>query len=262
MIYRFSILILGALLSLFSFSLNAQGFGVVIDSFEVQTGQSICIPVKASGFVDIVSFQYTLTWNHQVLTLHHTQNYNLAGLSSSDFGVSPPNHLVISWANPTGQCLSKADGEVLYEVCFTAIGSPGSSTSIRVGSEGLPLGAGLAEAYTCWGNNVWSQMDTGYVEILPQSGTSDVLQNGEIRFQLAPNPTPSSAQVIFHSSSTGSTILLVTNALGRVVFEQKVSVKTGENRFEIPANNLNTKGIYQVSLQTKDGISSQILSVQ
>ena len=56
--------------------------------------------------------------------------------------------------------------------------------------------------------------------------------------------------------------ILRTDALGRAVFEQKVTVKAGENKFEIPARAIHAKGMYQVSLQTAEGISSQMLSVQ
>ncbi len=241
MIYRFYSLILGALLSLLSFNLNGQGFSVVIDSATVQTGQTVCVPVSAKGFDAIVSFQYALTWNSQVLSFDHTQNYHLTGLSGNDFSMSPPNHLVIAWSDPAGLGVSKVDGAILYELCFIAIGPPGSSTVITADSDGL---------------------DTGYVEILPLSSTSDAPQKKVIAFHLSPNPTTSSIQVLFQSPSTGNTVLLITDALGRIVLEQKVAVNIGENRFEIPASAVNAKGMYQVSLQTKDGVSSQMLSVQ
>jgi len=57
-------------------------------------------------------------------------------------------------------------------------------------------------------------------------------------------------------------MLSVTDAPGRSVFEQKVSVKAGENKFEIPATAIHAKGMYQVSLQTAEGVSTQMLSVQ
>jgi len=47
----------------------------------------------------------------------------------------------------------------------------------------------------------------------------------------------------------------VTDALGKTVFESKIIVKIGENKFEIPADALNVKGMYQVALQTDKGIS-------
>ncbi|MBC7777716.1 MAG: T9SS type A sorting domain-containing protein [Phycisphaerae bacterium] len=265
MIYRFSILILGALLTLFSFNLTAQGFSVSIDSVEVQVGQDVCVPVRAKGFIDIVSFQFSLTWNSQVLKFKKTQNYGLPGLTALDInGTYSNNHLFVGWANPSGECFSIEDGKILFEACFSAVGSVGSSTNITAGSTGFPPGNGGAEAYNCFSQNVWfpAGNDTGFVKIVAFSGTSHLFQKEASAFQVSPNPTQSSAQVIFTSTESGNDLLLVTDALGRIVFEQKIPVNIGENRFEIPDNAMNAKGMYQVSLQTKKGVSCQMLSVQ
>jgi len=168
MIYRFSTLILGAWLSLNSFNLNAQGFSVVIDSVEVQAGDTVCVPVRAKGFVDIIAFQYALSWNTQVLSLLHTKNYNLPGLNASNFNLYPPNNrLIVMWDDPEFQCIDIADGEILYEVCFTAIGPLGSSTFITPTNSGVPT-FGPEEAYNCLTQNIWdaSGHDTGFVKIV------------------------------------------------------------------------------------------------
>ncbi len=262
--YRFSTLAFGALFALFSSNLNAQGFSVSIDSVEVQVGQDVCVPVRAKGFVDIVSYQYSLTWNPQVLQYKSTQNYGLPGMSSSDFSsYGSSNSLLHGWANPSGECFTKADGEILYEVCFATIGAAGSSSTIVPGSVGFPPGNGSAEAYTCLYQNVWFPMghDTGFVAITPLSGTSEVSQTEAHAFLLSPNPTQSSAQILFQAETSSSAFILVTDMLGRKVFEEKVSVIAGKNSFEIPAKVLNVKGMYQVSIQSEKGVSSQLLSV-
>ncbi|MFN0174499.1 MAG: hypothetical protein ACKVU0_07635 [Saprospiraceae bacterium] len=264
MIYRFSTLILGAWLTLGSFNLNAQGFSVVIDSVEVQAGDTVCVPVRAKGFVDIIAFQYFLAWDNQVLAFVRTQNFNLPGWSASDFIIYvPTNILVVTWDDPNFLCIDRADGEILYEVCFTAIGALSSSTSIVPTGSGGPPTFGSEEAYNCLGQEVWNSTsnDTGFVKIVASTSTFNAPKNEAFSFQLSPNPTASSAQVVFQSPGTGSTILLVTDALVRIVYEQKATVNMGENRFEIPASALNVKGMYQVSLQTAQGISSKILSV-
>lgn len=257
--YRFSTLIFGVLFTSISLNLNAQGFSVDIDSVEAQSGQNVCVPVRAKGFVDIVLFQYALAWDQQVLSFTGIQNINLAGLSASNFGNFSPGNLFVSWTEPAGMCLTIDDGTILYEVCFLAIGPEGSSSTITTGGDGLPTTA--EEAYTCQGQNVWSPSDTGIVVISTSTNTAAPLQNGTNTFQLSPNPTQSSAQAVFHSASAGSTILLVTDATGRTVFEQKTTLKAGENIFEIPACALSAKGLYQVSLKTGQGVSSQMLSV-
>ncbi len=266
MIYRFSTLALGAFLFFTSLNINAQGFGVVVDSADALPNQVVCLPVYAQGFKDIVSFQYSLTWDANVLNFDRIQNLNLPGLIKDFHNLIAPNRLLIGWADPTGVSQTRANGAVLYEACFKAVTIIGNSTDIKPGGEGFPPASGGAEAYNNNFQNIWAPALNvpGYVEIVAQSGssgTSDALQNGTNAFQLSPNPTQASSQVLFHSKTSGTATVSVTDAQGRTVFEQKVTVKTGENRFDIPANALNAKGMYQVSLQSKEGVSSQMLSV-
>ncbi|MFN0037365.1 MAG: T9SS type A sorting domain-containing protein [Saprospiraceae bacterium] len=265
--FRFSTLALGALLSALSFHLNAQGFGVVLDSVEAETGKVVCLPVRAQGFDGILSFQYSLTWDAQVLAFDGVQNYNLPGLVQDDFfNLSVPSGLLIGWSDPSGSGVSKLDGHVCFEVCFTVVGPVGSSTAITPGSVGFPAGTGGAEAYDGTFTDLWDAALNvpGYVEVTPfnqSSGTSGAGLSVESLLKLAPNPTHASAQVFVQSPASGAATLSVTDALGRAVFEQKTTLKAGENIFEIPAEALKAKGMYQVLVKTERGVSSQMLSV-
>jgi hypothetical protein len=264
MIHRFHTLVFWVLFTMIAFNLNGQGFSVVVDSVQAQPGQTVCVPVRAKGFVEIVSFQYTLTWNQQVLTYTDVQNLNLPGWSEDlDFGLLLPDHLYVGWAHPLTDCYTTSDGDVLFEVCFVAIGPLGSGSPISAGSTGFPPGNGGAEAYNCLFQDVWSTSGNvpGYVDITNTSSTFDVLQTSINPFQLNPNPTQTSTQLTYQSTSSAKAVLLVTNSLGQLVFQQNVSIQIGENQFEIPANALNVKGMYQVSLKTEQGLSSQMLSV-
>ena len=262
--FRFSTLIFGALLCLFSLSLNAQGFSILIDSAEVQAGQNVCLKVKSKGFVDLVSFQFSLTWNAQILQYIGIKNPGLPGWSASDFiSVFSNNNLLVGWSNPAGTCFSKSDGETLFEVCFTAIGAPGSFSLVTAGSDGFPPSSGFAEAYNCFGQNIWYPMgnDTGLITIVAFTSAANSPKNEVALFQVIPNPTQTASNVVFQAQTVGNARLLVTDALGRTVFAQKIFVNAGENKIEIPAKALNSKGLYQVSVQTDKGVSAQMLCV-
>lgn len=265
--YRFSALVIGAFLAFNPLQSQAQGFGVTVDSAQAPSNQIICVPVRALGFTDVASYQYSLQWNPEVLAFHHTQNYNLPDLTASFFNEITPGVLLTGWSPPNGLGTTKANGTVLYDVCFTTVGAVGSSTDITPGGDGFPPGSGSAEAH----NNNFEEIYNaglnipGYVEITAQagtSGTSSALQNAANAFQLSPNPTTSSARVVFKAVKVENAVLLVTDAQGKTVMEQKISVRVGDNAFEIPASALNVKGMYQVSLKTEQGVSSQMLSVQ
>jgi hypothetical protein len=223
--------------------------------------------VNAQGFTDIVSFQYSLTWDPTVLQYEHIQNSQLPGFSEMDVHASTPNGLLVAWSEPNGVPHTKVDGALVYEVCFKTIGIVGNSTDITPGSEGFQPGTGGAEAYNNSLSNVWTPALNvpGFIQIVAQEstlGSSDPGTLAQPLFQLSPNPTHASARVVLHTATTGKAFLSVTDAAGKKVFEFNTSVQAGENTFEIPAKSLNVKGMYQVTLQTAQGVSSQMLSVQ
>jgi hypothetical protein len=267
MIFRFSSLALGALLTASSLNLNAQGFGVALGSAEAAPDEIICVPVNAQGFTDILSFQYSLSWDPTVLQYDHIQNIQLPGFSEMDVKSNTPNILLVAWSEPTGFPHIIADGALVYEACFKTIGIVGNSTDITPGSEGFPPATGGAEAFNGTPANVWTPALNvpGFIQIVAQEstlGSSDAAALAQPSFQLSPNPTHASARVVLNAATTGKANLRVTDAAGKKVFEFNTSVQAGENTFEIPAKSLNIKGMYQVTLQTAQGISSQMLSVQ
>lgn len=243
-------------------SLHAQDFAVEMDSSQAQVGKIVCVPVYAHGFNQILGYQYSLEFNEQVLTYHHSQHYNLPDMSSNNFNLYLPGVITTAWTDPVATGVSRVDGAILYEVCFTAVGSVGSSTAITPGGT-LPPVVGGANVYGGGGVDLWDPNHNipGFVEINLAAATKEAGALENAAFQLSPNPTQGATQLQYKAAKTGSAILSVSDASGRTVMEQKVSVKSGDNVFEIPAKVLNAKGIYQVTLQTEEGSNSQMLSV-
>ncbi|MFN0214447.1 MAG: T9SS type A sorting domain-containing protein [Saprospiraceae bacterium] len=262
MIIRFSPALFAGIFILSSISVTAQSFAVQMDSAEAKSGEVVCLSVKAHGFTDITSYQYSLSWDPDVLSFHHTQNFNLQNLTALDFNEYPDDILLAAWASQTGLGVTKTDGTTLYEVCFTAIGALGSSTEVSIGSN-FPPSVGPAEAFNFSNQNVWNPNFNvvGFVEVTLAAGSSEAGANGNTVFQISPNPTSSSARVQLKSAKSETAMLSVADAQGRVVFETKISVKVGNNSFEIPAKVLTAKGMYQVSLKTAAGVASEMLSV-
>jgi hypothetical protein len=187
-------------------------------------------------------------------------------MTGNDFSLSQTNQntLLVAWSDPSGSCVTIADDAIMYEICFHAIGPEGSISSIISSSNGMPPSAGGAEAYTCSSMDVWSFAGCvpGFIEILPKSSHSITPKNSPQSFLLSPNPTLSESTLILESIESGTQHLVVSNALGQIVLEQTIQVTVGENKFVIPSSTLNAKGIYQVILQTAEGVYTRRLSVQ
>ena len=263
---RKTLLMFTACLVINSLIAQNQKFGVAIDKKEAAPNQVVCVPLFAQGFDNILSYQYSLTWDANVLKYDHTQNFQLPGLTATSFNLVAPNRLLVGWADPSGKSQSKSNGAALAEVCFKAISIVGTRTDITAGSEGFHPTAGGAEAYNALLENAWNPnlSVAGSVEIVEPNATTalnDLNNKPAQAFQLSPNPTSAGSRVSFTVAQAGQRLVMVTDATGRTIFEQKIDVKAGENYFDIPAAALKMKGAYQVSLKNGQEVSSQVLSV-
>lgn len=108
-------------------------------------GDNFCVPVTTAGFIDVIGFQYTITYDPTVLTYTGLQNTNpqiaslfLNGPPSSG-GTQAPGVIRALYSSPVGTPETITDDAVLYELCFTAIGQLGECSPINFGSNPLPV---------------------------------------------------------------------------------------------------------------------------
>lgn len=97
---------------------------------EVNNGETICLELTASNFTQINGLQFSLNWNPQLLSFTGINQLDLPGLNASNFNTEPGvvagGRASMVWIAPnivTGVTLP--DGEALFRICFTVIGSGG-----------------------------------------------------------------------------------------------------------------------------------------
>lgn len=140
------------------------GFKIVANTIYIPQGERGCMPVTVNDFDNIVSLQFAMHWDKNVLSYECTRAYNLDGWSATDFSVVPsapatPNiaNLLCTWADPGGSGKTRADGVRIVDVCFKAIGAPGANTTVTIDGNGFLPGTGSAEAYNTNSIDVWTQ---------------------------------------------------------------------------------------------------------
>lgn len=103
------------------------------DVLEADPGTEICVPVYASDFNNIEDLSFTMEWESGVLSYSSIQNFNLPGLTAANFDVSisPFGALCFDWSDPSGTGVTIPDGELLFEVCYNAIGAPYACSEIN-----------------------------------------------------------------------------------------------------------------------------------
>lgn len=93
------------------------------------TGESICLAVRAKGFKNILGIQYAVGWDPAQVELNTVQAFALPNLNAQNFDLGSSTFqeglLRFLWFDPTGRGLSLMDDAVLYEMCFTVLGTSG-----------------------------------------------------------------------------------------------------------------------------------------
>ena len=104
---------------------------------EVSKEEEVCITVSANGFEQILTMQYSMNWNPKVLHFKNFKSFGLPGMDERNFGrhLLDEGIITFSWYDQQLTGVSKVDGSVLYEMCFDAIGEPGTATSIEFTSK-------------------------------------------------------------------------------------------------------------------------------
>lgn len=138
------------------------GFKVIANTIYIPQGERGCVPVTVNDFVLIQSMQYAIHWDNAVLNYECTRNHTLAGWSNTDFNASivpafANNTVIATWAHPSGAGETKGNGARIHDICFKAVGAPGSTSSITIDGNGFSPGTGGAEAYNTVPVDVWTQ---------------------------------------------------------------------------------------------------------
>ncbi len=102
------------------------GITLTTPDLEVDPGATICVPVEVQNFDQVTDMTFSIIWDTPPLTFQSLQNFNLPGLSESNFDLSFANGGVacLSWSDPGGLGQTLPDGSVLFEMCFEANGAP------------------------------------------------------------------------------------------------------------------------------------------
>jgi gliding motility-associated-like protein len=120
---------------------NPNGFDVVVACPEdpVNFGDTeVCIQIQAGDdFVDMTDIDYIINWDPTILEFTGIQNRNprlfIDAITDYDFDRVADGILAFDWSYVNNNGIDLSEGDVVYEVCFNAIGFGGTS-GITIGN--------------------------------------------------------------------------------------------------------------------------------
>ena len=94
-------------------------------------GETVCVDLTVEDFDNMISLQFSLNWNPNVLEF---QSASAADLSNIQSNLESPGNLSVNWFDPQTNCNSLPDGASILNVCFEIVGNPGNVSPLEFSS--------------------------------------------------------------------------------------------------------------------------------
>lgn len=106
--------------------------GFEVDEISAKAGQTACVDVLVSSFQNVISMQYTIAWDFEVLSFVNVQKFNLPYLGEQNFGtpLARNGKLTVVWIDNSLKGVNLEDNSPIYQICFEVIGKAGSKSPV------------------------------------------------------------------------------------------------------------------------------------
>ena len=118
-------------------SIGTEPLMVNISSADGFQGETVCIDFTVENFDNLVSTQYYIFWNPNVMLFENALPSNIPGFGPGNLGwdFADEGLGVVSW-NAVGSPVSIPDGTQILQLCFKIIGQCGQSSPIYIDDNG------------------------------------------------------------------------------------------------------------------------------
>ena len=233
------------------------GFSLPISN-NITPGSTLTVPVKVTGFTNIVGVQFVISWDKNVLSFSSVNGLNLPALDASDFNTTQAvtdGILRFAWvtSDSPNSGTTRPDGTTIFQLVFTVTGPLNSGTAITI-TEVPPTGFevnqvvnGSLQAYGI--NQV--QIMQGFAAVGYTVGTSDIANDPAWPVSISPNPFSNRTQIFFEIKERADIQVIITDVAGKIVLKKNIfSAEPGQHGMEIASSELDEKGMYFLILRT------------
>jgi len=107
------------------------------------TGETVCIDITVAGCEQLLSMQYSLRWDTNVLEFKGLKNFKLPYMDNTNFGLNNTGKglLTAMWIENALKGITIADGSSIYQICYLVKGKSGQFSSINFVDKPTPFEA-------------------------------------------------------------------------------------------------------------------------
>ncbi len=107
------------------------------------TGETVCQNISVADFRQMLSMQYSIRWDSQLLTFVGLSEFGLPGLNNNNFGTHRTEEGILTfvWIDNDLQGIDLPDGSTIFQICFQVKGNSGSSSPVVFAQQPTPFEA-------------------------------------------------------------------------------------------------------------------------
>lgn len=161
------------------------GIEINIPDYNANPGESFCLDVTTgANWENLSEVNFTLSWNPSVINLTNAlnileQNASCPQGFGFDFSTFPSQgYLTFQYKNNFPGC-DLNPNELLFKLCFQAIGPGGSSSNVSIVNSPVPILADLIGGNPNFPDNIGINADNGLVQINQLQGITVIAEMGE-----------------------------------------------------------------------------------
>ncbi|MCW5922346.1 MAG: T9SS type A sorting domain-containing protein [Saprospiraceae bacterium] len=225
--------------------------------------------VRVTGFDSIVGMQFKLRWDPEVFEFVSTSGYNLPELGGEDFGTSEAQDsgwIRLLWDNSNllGG-VTVADSTVIFRLRLRAIGQVNDGSQVYFSQDFLTpfdiVKANSDSSLTSYNiHQVALAQGFGAIGYTVAADEPSALDDDSLK--IFPNPFSEKTTVSFDLKISSDVTLLVTDATGRILLENKMpQLPPGHYGTEIASPQVRQKGTYFFTIRAGMHTYTRLLSV-
>lgn len=239
-------------------SLPAQvGFALPFIN-QANPGQVMNLPVTVSNFDSVLSVQFVIRWDPEVLQFISVGTYSLPDMGDEDFGLTNAVDSGIfrfAWYAPDTFGVTQPDDYTIFKIKFKVIGDNLSDTEVYF-TELPPLTffEVTQRGGTTYGygpNNIPPVLEQGFVAVGYTVSANEPFGASDVQINIAPNPFSDRAQIVFDAQSAANVHVNVCDATGRVLIKKEMSWLPGRNGMEIERSQLSGSSTYFLVVESE-----------
>ncbi|MDX1667688.1 MAG: cohesin domain-containing protein, partial [Saprospiraceae bacterium] len=99
------------------------------------TSEEFCMDVILDDFTDILSMQFSLRFDPEVIRFEQVTNFGLPQMDAGSFDLSQVDsgYVLVNWGSDdcdNADLVTREDGHRAFTLCFTALGGYGDTTRV------------------------------------------------------------------------------------------------------------------------------------